>query len=77
VRPAEKSAAAWTSGPARKGERLVLFTSDHGEEFFDHGDFEHGHRLYQEVISVPAVLDTPLRESLRALGYLVDEPRPQ
>jgi hypothetical protein len=72
VRPAEKSAAAWTSGPARKGERLVLFTSDHGEEFFD-----HGHRLYQEVISVPAVLDTPLRESLRALGYLVDEPRPQ
>ena len=37
-------------------ERLVLFTSDHGEEFFDHGDFEHGHRLYQEVISVPLVI---------------------
>jgi arylsulfatase A-like enzyme len=37
-------------------ERLVLFTSDHGEEFFDHGGFEHGHQLYQEVISVPLVI---------------------
>jgi len=37
-------------------ERLVLLTSDHGEEFFDHGGFEHGHQLYQEVISVPLVI---------------------
>jgi arylsulfatase A-like enzyme len=31
----------------------VVFLSDHGEEFFEHGGFEHGHSLYGEVIRVP------------------------
>jgi arylsulfatase A-like enzyme len=36
------------------GERtLVLLTADHGEEFLDHGGFEHGHTMYQELIRVP------------------------
>jgi len=34
---------------------LVLFTSDHGEELFDHGGFEHGHALWQELIHVPLI----------------------
>ena len=32
---------------------LVLLTADHGEEFFDHGGFEHGHTMYQELLRVP------------------------
>jgi arylsulfatase A-like enzyme len=40
-------------------ETLVVFTADHGEEMFDHGDFEHGHALYQEVVSVPLVVAHP------------------
>ncbi len=32
---------------------LVVFTSDHGEELWDHGDFGHAHTLLQEVIHVP------------------------
>ncbi|MFT4709963.1 MAG: arylsulfatase A-like enzyme [Planctomycetota bacterium] len=32
---------------------LIILTSDHGEEFFEHGGFEHGHSMYQEVIQVP------------------------
>lgn len=34
---------------------LVLLTSDHGEEFFEHGGFEHGHALWQELVHVPLV----------------------
>ncbi len=32
---------------------LVVVTSDHGEEFGEHGDLTHGRSLYQEVIHVP------------------------
>jgi arylsulfatase A-like enzyme len=32
----------------------ILFTSDHGEEFGEHGAFGHGHALYREVLHVPA-----------------------
>ena len=34
---------------------LVLLTSDHGEELFEHGGFEHGHALWQELIHVPLI----------------------
>ena len=36
-------------------DTLVLFTSDHGEEFLDHGGFEHGHSVYNELIRVPLI----------------------
>ena len=36
--------------------RVVVLTSDHGEEFFEHDAFEHGHSFYQEVIGVPLVV---------------------
>jgi arylsulfatase A-like enzyme len=32
---------------------LVVFTADHGEEFWEHGKKGHGHSLYREVIQVP------------------------
>lgn len=38
--------------------RLAL-TSDHGEEFWDHGHFEHGHSLFSELTRVPLVLKLP------------------
>ena len=42
------------------GERtLVVITSDHGEELFEHGGFEHGHTLYQEVLHIPFVVFGP------------------
>ena len=34
---------------------LIVFASDHGEEFFDHHNFEHGHSLFDEVIRVPLI----------------------
>jgi len=35
---------------------LVVLTADHGEELFDHGGFEHGHSMYDEVLRVPLIL---------------------
>jgi arylsulfatase A-like enzyme len=40
-------------------EVIVIFTSDHGEELFEHGGFEHGHSLYNEVLRVPLVVWNP------------------
>ncbi len=37
----------------RLEETLVLLVADHGEELFDHGGFEHGRTVYQEVLRVP------------------------
>ncbi len=38
---------------------LVILTADHGEEFGDHGGFEHGHSLYNELIRVPLLMWGP------------------
>ena len=40
-------------------DALVVFTSDHGEELFDHGGVSHGHHLYGEVIDVPLLVKWP------------------
>jgi arylsulfatase A-like enzyme len=38
------------------GDTVFLVASDHGEQFFEHELFGHGHSLYQEVVHVPAGL---------------------
>ena len=38
---------------------LVVFTSDHGEEFLEHGAWEHQRTLYEEQIRIPLVLRGP------------------
>lgn len=53
-----------TDQVARLLERLdsddiVVFYSDHGEEFWDHGGFEHGHTLFDELLRVPFVVSGP------------------
>ena len=37
------------------GEVLLVLTSDHGEELFDHGGVLHGYTLYDEQLRVPLV----------------------
>ncbi len=34
---------------------LVLFTSDHGEEIYDHGRYGHGQTLFNELLRVPLI----------------------
>jgi arylsulfatase A-like enzyme len=38
---------------------LIVFASDHGEEFWEHGRYEHGHTLYDEVLRVPLFFKLP------------------
>jgi arylsulfatase A-like enzyme len=43
----------------RLDDSLVVLTSDHGEELFDHGGFTHGYTLYDEVGRVPLWIKMP------------------
>lgn len=40
-------------------DSLIIFTSDHGEKFYDHGSWLHGGKLYQEVTRVPLFVKFP------------------
>jgi arylsulfatase A-like enzyme len=40
-------------------ETIVIVTSDHGDEFFDHGSIGHRSSLYAELCHVPLVLRVP------------------
>ena len=35
---------------------IIILTTDHGEEFWEHNGFEHGHSLYNELLHVPLII---------------------
>ena len=40
-------------------QSMILVMSDHGEEFYDHGSWEHGHSLYNELVRIPLIVKYP------------------
>lgn len=40
-------------------DALIVLTSDHGEEFWEHGNVHHAHSLYEELIRVPLMIKLP------------------
>jgi arylsulfatase A-like enzyme len=38
---------------------VVLLTSDHGEEFYEHGNCDHVRFLYREIVNVPYIVYVP------------------
>ncbi len=60
------------SGLKQRGlydDSLIIVTADHGEEHWDHGSFEHGHTLYQELLHVPLLIKYPgNRDAGRKVG---------
>jgi len=52
---------------------LLVLIADHGDEFGDHGDYGHGHTVYQELIWVPLVVVGP---QVTTPGRVVDTPVP-
>lgn len=40
----------------RLDNTVFIITSDHGEEFWEHGSTEHGHSLYNELLQVPLII---------------------
>jgi arylsulfatase A-like enzyme len=55
-------------------ENTYLFvTADHGEEFYDHGDWGHGKSVYPEVVGVPGILVLPGEEkAARRIDSIVE-----
>lgn len=51
-------------------DSLIILTSDHGEEFWEHGGLDHGHTLYNELLRVPLIVKLP--SSVR--GVKIDKP---
>jgi arylsulfatase A-like enzyme len=41
------------------GETLVVITSDHGEQFGEHGEYGHGRSLYRQEVRVPLIVVGP------------------
>ncbi|MXX61792.1 MAG: sulfatase [Holophagales bacterium] len=54
-------------------DTLVVFVSDHGEEFQDHGNHGHGSNLYREQIHVPLIVQLPARLRAAIERSLVEE----
>lgn len=40
-------------------DAIFVVTSDHGEEFDEHGSWGHGHSVYQELLGVPYIVRFP------------------
>jgi len=38
---------------------MVVLTSDHGEEFWEHGNVNHGHSLHDELLNIPLIVSPP------------------
>jgi arylsulfatase A-like enzyme len=56
-------------------DTVVVLTSDHGEEFLEHGGFGHGDTLYEEVLHVPLIVagaGVPSGARVPAVVSLVD-----
>lgn len=62
IRFTDRAVADLLDGLRERGladRTLIVFLSDHGEEFYEHEGFGHGHELYGEVIRVPLILRLP------------------
>jgi arylsulfatase A-like enzyme len=46
---------------SRAGDTVVVFTADHGEEFWEHGimNFGHGRSVYDTLVRVPMAIRVP------------------
>jgi len=38
---------------------IVIFTSNHGDEFYEHGRIDHGMTLFDEVLHIPLIIVVP------------------
>jgi len=68
IRYADDSVATLLDNLEREGlldRTIVIITSDHGDEFFEHGECDHITSLYQELVHVPLIVRVPGRGGAR------------
>lgn len=63
----------WLDDSGLREDTLIVFTADHGEEFFDHGGTGHGQQ-HAELLRVPLLMDHPALRQHAA--RVVDAPTP-
>lgn len=56
---------------AVRPETMIVFSSDHGEELWEHGSVGHGRTVYNEVLHVPLIFSFP-GETARAVDTRVE-----
>lgn len=52
-------AGLFDAADALPGRTLTVLHSDHGEEFWDHGGYEHNHTLYDELVHAVLMIRPP------------------
>lgn len=62
---------AWLRESGRLDSTLLVFTSDHGDEFGEHGFYGHRNSPFEELIHVPLVMRFPGAEMA---GTRIDDP---
>lgn len=48
-------------------DTYIVVTSDHGDEFWEHGGYQHGHSFYDELLHVPLVIVPPASRTGRTI----------
>lgn len=62
VRFSDDFIAGWIDALRASGKldnTIVVFTSDHGEEFKEHGGEGHGHTVFEEIVRIPLAMVGP------------------
>lgn len=71
IHAADDAAAALVTGleEALSGldETIVIVTSDHGEQFLEHGEFRHPGEVWDELVRVPLVMRLPATQGGRGV----------
>jgi arylsulfatase A-like enzyme len=52
-------------------DSIIVLLSDHGEEFLEHGNFNHGPTVYEELVRVPLLIRLP---QARFAGAVIQAP---
>jgi hypothetical protein len=52
----------WMKAEGHYDDTVIIITSDHGEEFYEHGGWWHGTSLFEEQIHVPLIVKLPNQE---------------
>ncbi len=61
----------WYEQEGMLEDTLLIVFSDHGEEFGEHGRWEHGHSQYEEQLHVPLFIKLPEQTASRTVNGLV------